>query len=357
MTTYCTNALKRLRQHEGGNLTVLLGLIMIPLALGVGVAVDYSSASNNRSLMQNALDAATLSIATLPKDTTLEVRATKLQEFYSGISGPGTATLNSFNISATGAVTASASASYSMPTNFMQLASVTSVPIGVGTSLNKEPSLIETKFEIKSASGWWNKKMSLYGKKYGATAWVKLMEINYVYNNGADPKGYGTLTSSTVTRNALGVDILTPVQQQVCTTVNVANFNNLPVGAITGTSGSQKKLTTCTSTNAPGTNGALIDVSEMEDLRLEMNVPQGNPSLLKSNDPNTSNRLYLDGVEVLSGKTVNIFDAVPCGEISNQDWEDGGNPVPAPVSQADFAYRVTGKCGYSQRPDGIRLTQ
>ena len=34
-----------------------------------------------------------------------------------------------------------------------------------------------------------------------------------------------------------------------------------------------------------------------------------------------------------------------------------GNAVPAPVEKADFFYKVTGKCDYSQRPIGISLTK
>ena len=64
-----------------------------------------------------------------------------------------------------------------------------------------------------------------------------------------------------------------------------------------------------------------------------------------------------DGTEVASGKIVDIFTAVPCGETSNQAWEDGGSRVPEPISDADFFYSVTGKCDLNQRPSDSLLTQ
>ncbi|TIM19924.1 MAG: hypothetical protein E5Y69_32495, partial [Mesorhizobium sp.] len=115
--------------------------------------------------------------------------------------------------------------------------------------------------------------------------------------------------------------------------------------------------------------GAVIDVSLMDKLYLEMKIPNPNPGLgggnlptgtkttLRSDNTATSNRLYIDSVEVGQGKTVDIFTAVPCSQPSVQAWEDGGNTVPAPVSNADFFYTVTGKCAFNKRPSETVLIQ
>jgi len=84
--------------------------------------------------------------------------------------------------------------------------------------------------------------------------------------------------------------------------------------------------------------------------------------VLKSNDPNTSNRLYIGTsatnlTEVATGQKVDIFTAVPCGQTGYQAWEDGGNAVPAAYTNADFFYTVQGKCDYNQRPSETVLTQ
>ncbi|WP_366514519.1 hypothetical protein [Mesorhizobium sp.] len=235
----------------------------------------------------------------------------------------------------------------------MQIAHVETVQIGVASAVRKRPALVQTTFKVNKVSGHWNKTMTLYGTKFTETAVNPLMKITYVYNNFGDPKGYGTSTVYTVNGSTT-----TKVQEQKCTTKTVLNFNNLPTGAITQTSGTKKYLTTCTNTMYPANGaGAVIDVSLMDVLYLQMDVPSAQLTKLKSNDANTSNRLYIDGVEVANGKLVDIFAAVPCGQSSQQAWEDGGNPVPAPVSNADFFYTVTGKCDFNQRPSQTVLTQ
>jgi hypothetical protein len=191
----------------------------------------------------------------------------------------------------------------------------------------------------------------------------KLLQIKYTYNGGGDPKGYGRMTVYTVSMSG-GKEVLTAVQEKNCTTKSVNNFNSATPDSILYSSGSKKLQTDCTMT-IPGS--ASIDVSQMEVLYLQMDIPKKdnttnpyNPSSaskLKSNDPATSNHLYLGGIEVAAGKTVDIFTAVPCGTPSSQAWEDGGNALPADVSNADFFYKVTGKCDFSQRPVGISLTQ
>ncbi|CAH2398748.1 TadE/TadG family type IV pilus assembly protein [Mesorhizobium ventifaucium] len=338
---------------ESGSLAPILAIMVIPMCAALGLSVDYNAAIATKGSMQNALDAATLSITTLPTSTSLADRQVKLQESFAANSGQGIAKLDGFVVAADGTASINASASFAMPTNFMQIARVDTVQIGVASAVRKRPTLVQTTFKVQKVSGHWNKTVSLYGTKFTETAVNPLMKITYVYNNFGDPKGYGTSTVYTVNGATE-----TKVQEQKCTTKTVQNFLNLPTGAITQVSGNKKYLTTCTNTMYPANGaGAVIDVSLMDSLFLQMDVPSAQPARLKSNDASTSNRLYIDGVEVVNGEKVDIFTAVPCGQSSQQAWEDGGNPVPAPVSNADFFYTVTGKCDFNQRPSQTVLTQ
>ncbi|MDG4853402.1 MULTISPECIES: pilus assembly protein TadG-related protein [unclassified Mesorhizobium] len=345
-------------RSQGGSMLPMMALLAIPLLLAVGFSVDYTSAVTTRSNMQQALDAAILSITTLPTTTSKADRQTALQQAYVANSGLGDATLTAVNVAADGTAMFSATAAYQMPTSFMQIARINSVDVGVGSSVRKMPALVQSTFKVTKVSGYWNKTMTLYGTQFGQTKAKPLMTISYNYNGYGDPKGYGTTTVSTINGSTTTV-----VQKQVCTTSTVDNFNNLPNGAITQTSGSNKYVTTCADTFYPANGaGAVIDVSQMDQLYLQMDVPSGNPKVLKSNDPNTSNRLYIGSSqtnmpEVATGQKVDIFTSVPCGQTGYQAWEDGGNPVPAPVSNADFFYNVTGKCAFNQRPSETVLTQ
>ncbi|MGX7875927.1 TadE/TadG family type IV pilus assembly protein [Mesorhizobium sp. ORM6] len=343
-------------RSRGGSMMPLFFLSLVPLITVVGFSVDYTSAVETRSNMQEALDAATLSITTLPTTTTTVARQQALQDNFVANSGQGTATLVSFTVAADGTSTAQTSASYAMPTNFMSIARINTVPVAVTSGVNKAPALVQTTFKIDKASGWWNKTMYLYGTQFGATTAQKLMKITYTYNGAGDPKGYGTTTVYTVSGTTS-----TQVQQQVCSTGKVNNFNNAPAGSIQQTSGGTNYLTTCVTTPVNGT-GAVIDVSQMNSLYLEMDVPSGSPTVLKSNDPTTSNRLFIGtsdtaATEVASGQTVDIFTVVPCGQTSTQAWEDGGSATPENVVNADFFYTVTGKCDFNQRPSVTALTQ
>jgi len=343
-------------RSRSGSMMPLFFLSLVPLITVVGFSVDYTNAVETRSNMQEALDAATLAITTLPTTTTTVARQQALQDNFVANNGQGTATLVSFAIAADGTSTAQTSASFAMPTNFMSIANISSVPVAVNSGVTKAPALVQATFKIDAASGWWNKTIYLYGTQFGATTAQKLMQISYTYNGYGDPKGYGTTTAYTVSGTKL-----TQVQQQVCTTTTVTSFSNAPAGSIQQTSGSKKYLTTCVTTPANGT-GAVIDVSQMGQLYLEMDVPSGSPTVLKSNDPATSDRLYFgqsvtSATEVPAGQIVDIFSVVPCGQTSWQAWEDGGSPTPGTAANADFSYYVSGKCDFNQRPSLTALTQ
>lgn len=356
----------RFRRNQDGNLAVTFGMCLLPIVLAVGVATDYSSATHDRASMQNALDAAILSLTALPETMTNPDRETKLKEFYTGNGGTGTAKLDSFSINAIGEVDAKASATYDMPTSFMQLANVAKVPISVVTEMHKQPTLVAAKFEIDKVSGWWNKTMLLKGRKYGEATDNDLMKITYAYNNSGESKGYGTTSVYQITKNAQGVVTETLLQREVCNTYKgqstwgdgasqLKNNEMSQTPRRTQTSGSY--TTKCWFKSGLSAD-TFIDVSTMSDIYLQMDVPSGNPKILTSDDPNTANRLYLAGTQVVpDGKPVDIFSVVPCGDKSDQAWEDGGTNPPKLVADADFFYKVTGKCDYSQRSIGISLTK
>lgn len=335
------SGLKGFLKSKDGSFVPALAVAMVPLIAAVGMVTDYSRGVAEKNSMQDALDAASLSIMTMAKDATKDERQKALQSAYVLNGGNGTATLEAFSITADGTSTMSSSATYAMPTDFMSMAGIKTVAIGVEAAARKNPALIEAGFKINKVSGWWDKVMTLYGTKFGETTAKPLMTISYQHLSGGN-KGYGTTTVSTPDKNG----IFQVVQKQEC----VDYTGNKP----TYVDGNKKVK--CSFTVGDGT-GANIDVSLMNTLYLQMNVPSGNPKILRTNDPSTSDRLYIDGVESAANKTVDIFSAVPCGKTSTQAWEDGGNAVPAPVDNADFFYDVTGKCNFSQRPSEVALTR
>ncbi|WP_322417210.1 TadE/TadG family type IV pilus assembly protein [Mesorhizobium huakuii] len=344
-------------RSRGGSMMPLFFLSLVPLITAVGFSVDYTDAVQTRSNMQEALDAATLAITTLPPATTLSARQQALQDNFTANNGEGTTTLVNYNVAADGSVTAQTSASYAMPTDFMTIARINTVPVAVTSGVHKAPGLVQATFKVSGVSGWWSKTMTLYGTQFGATVAKPLMTIAYTYGNTKDPKGYGTTIVNAITTNSSGQTVTTMVQKQVC------SVGNNPPNGVTLQQDSFGTNYYCVDTMYPANSaGAAIDVSQMGGLYLQMNVPSGNPQNLYSNDPATSNRLYSGAaanklVETTTGQTVDIFSIVPCGQTSYQAWEDGGTTVPAAPSNADFFYNVTGKCDFNQRPSLTALTQ
>jgi len=359
-------------RSRSGSMMPLFFLSLVPLITAVGFSVDYTNAVETRSNMQEALDAATLAITTLPPSTTQPVRQQALQDNFTANNGQGTTTLVSFNVAADGTVTAQTSASFAMPTNFMTIARINTVPVAVASGVNKAPGLVQATFKIDKVSGYWNKIMTLYGTAFSATTSQKLMTASYVYSpytysykvNGksysmTEPKGYGTTTISLVNGSTSTI-----VQTQTCSTIGAtAAFTSPPSGAILSAgqydSNSGKTVyfqTTCVTTNVPATGaGAAVDVSQMGQLYLQMDVTTGNKATFKSNDATTSDHLYLGTTptpltEVAAGKLIDIFSVVPCSQTSYQAWEDGGTTLPADYTNADFVYNISGKCDFNQRP-------
>ncbi|WP_027054879.1 TadE/TadG family type IV pilus assembly protein [Mesorhizobium erdmanii] len=366
-------------RSRSGSMMPLFFLSLVPLISVVGFSVDYTSAIQTQSNQQQALDAALLSITTMDTTSTLTQRQTALQNAFIANSGQGTVTLNSFVAGTpTTATTGQASASFSMPTIFMQIARINTVPIAVSAAVSKPPALVNATFKIDKVSGYWNKTMTLYGTNFGATTAQKLMTASYVYSpytysykvssksySLTEAKGYGTTTISLVNGSTSTV-----VQTQTCTTTgSTSAITNPPSGAIVsgqydGNSGKTIYFqTTCATTNVPATGaGAAVDVSQMGQLYLQMDVTTGNKATFKTNDATTSDYLYLGTTptpltEVAAGQLIDIFSVVPCSQTSYQAWEDGGTTLPATYTNADFFYNVTGKCDFNKRPSDTALTQ
>ncbi|MBZ9737980.1 MULTISPECIES: TadE/TadG family type IV pilus assembly protein [unclassified Mesorhizobium] len=356
--------LRGFARSRSGSMMPLFLVSLMPLIAVIGFSVDYTGAVQTKSNQQQALDAAILTITTMDTTSTLAQRQGLLQDSFAANGGQGAATLTNFVAgTATTATTAQATASFAMPTVFMSIARISTVPIAVASAVSKPPALVNATFKVTGVSGYWNKTMTLYGTQFGATQAKSLMTIDYVYGGTGDRKGYGTTTVSVITTDSRNRPVSTVVQKQVCQLVDA----NTPAGAVIQTDTFQTKYY-CVDTMYPADGtGASIDVSQMGGLYLQMNVPSGNPKNLATNDAATSDRLYtgvmnpltnkVDYTETATGQIVDIFSIVPCGTTGYQAWEDGGSAVPAPVGNADFFYNVTGKCDYNKRPSETALTQ
>src|SRR5215212_11562130 len=61
--TFPRGLLNKFRRNEDGQVAVIFGLAILPLAAAVGAAVDYSHAGQVRTSLQKAMDSAVLAAA------------------------------------------------------------------------------------------------------------------------------------------------------------------------------------------------------------------------------------------------------------------------------------------------------
>ena len=134
--------LKRLIQDVRGNVAILFGLAIIPLALGVGVGVDYGRALLVRERMQSALDAATLAVGSWPGLSDTEMK-TKAQEYFdANYPSNSFGAVSPLTLSTSGN-TIVVSASGSVPTTFMRIANIDDVAVAASTTVLRGMGTVE----------------------------------------------------------------------------------------------------------------------------------------------------------------------------------------------------------------------
>ncbi len=142
MTQASGRRFRQFRQDAKGTVAVLFGIALIPLLLGVGVAVDYGRALIVRERLADASDAAALAIGSWPGLSQTELRQ-KAQQFFNAnypVSAIGTP--SELDVSFDGdnikiGVTAQ------VPTTFMKLANYAKIDVGVETLITKKQRNIE----------------------------------------------------------------------------------------------------------------------------------------------------------------------------------------------------------------------
>src|SRR5262245_4779391 len=134
--------LNRFLVDTRGNVAILFGVALIPILLGVGVAIDYGRALIVREHMADAADSAALAIGSWPGLTQAELK-TKAQQFFDANFPPtkiGTAGAldvkfegDDIKVTVHGQV----------PTTFMKLAHFDTLNITVTNTITKKERNIE----------------------------------------------------------------------------------------------------------------------------------------------------------------------------------------------------------------------
>ena len=129
--------LRRFRAAQTGNVLITFVLTLVPMLGLIGAAVDYSRAASARSAMQSAVDSTALMLSKDASGLTPEQIATKATAYFNAmytrpeVTG---ATVTPTYTSAGGAQIV-VTGSGSLPTSFMRVMGITTMPIGVSSTV------------------------------------------------------------------------------------------------------------------------------------------------------------------------------------------------------------------------------
>lgn len=329
---------KKFVHSTSGNFAVGVAFAMMPLLVGVGVAIDYSRAINSKTQMQNALDAAALAALGLPEGASKGERQKTLQTFYEENGGLGKAKLVTDLVKDPTSASLQVSSSYDMRTSMMSLVGQKKMAIVTNATVQKPVKLQTMSFKLDHVQGAWDKTVYLMARPTAADPYSPVARMAYIFPAMGAPGGITTVSKKV---GAVWVDTL----RMDCS-----------------------KVGPCTNTILSGDGTAQADVSNMEDVYMQMDITAvaGLPywwfkekfRYLQSNDPATADQMFTDGKAAKKGEAVNLISVVGCsGKWIEQRWEDGGgwDGTPTPWEGTDFRYQVKGTCGTSGGT--VRLTQ
>lgn len=208
-------SLRAFARETGGSVAILFGVALIPLLIGVGVAVDYGRALIVRERMADAADAAALAIGSWPGLNEAELSA-KAQQFFDANYPPTEiGTVGKVDVKLAGD-DISVSVSGQVPTTFMKLANFDALNVGVTNKITKKQRNIEVVL-VLDITGSMNSGGKLSAMKNAATKMVNtlfnnkstsdtlkigLVPFSAAVNVGTDKQNSGWIDTATYPNNS-----------------------------------------------------------------------------------------------------------------------------------------------------------
>jgi len=131
-----------LARDRKGNVAILFGLALIPIALAVGIATDYGQALAVRSRMVDAADAAALAVGSWQGLTEAQMKQKAQQFFEANHSASHLGAIGQIDVIPSGDDII-VKVSGSVPTSFMKLANVSSIDVDAQSVVTRRQRNIE----------------------------------------------------------------------------------------------------------------------------------------------------------------------------------------------------------------------
>lgn len=319
---------KHLLKDRSGNFAIMTAVAAPVVIVAAGSAVDYTVATTEKTRLQQVADSAVLAGGAVFDGTNFAVAEAAAVHYIKGQLSVASDAENKDDKALTNNVKYRVSSSdktlkvwmqKSVPTSLMKIASIDTVDVGVSASALSPMKPEKITFTPTKAQGWYFKKISVLVLRKGATTEELLGTVIYqptTQTNGgqgtyvANPAG--TIDLGKYTNLALRMDI----KNDGCDIGYKATVKNSAVTCKKDSGASYKNYN----------------------------------AVLRTDDPNTSNHLFVDGKQVPVGVKASLEKYFGCSKKQEHAWEDGGG-----WDRQDFFYTVTATCG----ADGtfVRLTK
>jgi Flp pilus assembly protein TadG len=159
MLKQLSRVLRDFVRERRGNVAILFGFALIPMLLGIGLAVDYGRALLVRERMADAADAAALAIVSWPGLSEAEQK-TKAQQFFdANYSASTLGTAGTVNVSVSGANT-TVTVSGTVDTTFMSLANVNHIDVGASSTVTVGMGMVEVALALDNSGSMAGSKIA-----------------------------------------------------------------------------------------------------------------------------------------------------------------------------------------------------
>jgi Flp pilus assembly protein TadG len=219
MLSASSRRLNRFLADTRGNVAILFGVALIPILLGVGVAIDYGRALIVREHMADAADSAALAIGSWPGLTQAELKTKAQQYFDANFPPTKIGTAGALDVKFEGddiKVTVHGQ----VPTTFMKLAHFDTLNITVNNTITKKERNIEVVLVLDTTGSMGSggklnamksaaKKMvdTLFdGKATSTSLKMGVVPFAAAVNIGSDKLNSGWLNKATYTTGAAAAD-------------------------------------------------------------------------------------------------------------------------------------------------------
>jgi len=131
-----------LARDRKGNVAILFGLALLPIALAIGIAADYGRAIAVRSRMVDAADSAALAVGSWQNLTEAQMKQKARQYFDANHSSTQLGAIGKIDVLPSGDDIV-VKVTGTVPTSFLQLANISSIDVGAETVVTRRQRNIE----------------------------------------------------------------------------------------------------------------------------------------------------------------------------------------------------------------------